>query len=293
MRVLVTGASGYVGSYVVQNLLSSGHEVISLSRQNLQHKAVKNLVLDLSKLQSINVICDVVERCDAIIHAAAAITHENWQNELTDVNCHGTQAIAHLAAHWKISRFIYLSSISVIGAPKNIPIDELHPIEPSSVYSASKIFGEYVTHVLHKTTGIPSVSLRLTSPVGPSAPQKRIFSTFVSNALRGESLKLIGQGGRCQNYVDVRDIANLIGKNLDSSVSGVINVGGRKSISNIALAKLCISTLSSSSRIEFLDRSDPEENLQWDISIEKAGQMMGYAPHFSLSESILAAAESL
>ena len=227
MRVLVTGGSGYVGSYIVQALIKLGHEVISLSRRP-QPLAMKSLEMDLGSMPSISPICDSIERCDAIVHAAAAISRENWRKELIQVNCNGTQTLVHLAAHWKISRFIYISGVSVIGIPKITPIDECHPVKPESVYLATKAFGEYLTNILHETTGIPALSLRLTSPVGPLAPKNRIFSTFVSNALRGEPLKLIGQGTRLQNYVDVRDVANLISKSLDCIVSGVVNVGGEK-----------------------------------------------------------------
>ena len=293
MRVLVTGGSGYVGSYVVQELVRAGHEVISLSRQTPQPQAKKSFLIDLGGALSVKTLSDNIERCDAIVHAAAAISHEDWQSEITGVNCTGTQAMLQLAAQWKVSRFIYLSSISVIGVPKTLPVDELHPVKPASVYAASKLFGEYLTDILYQTQGIPSLSLRLTSPVGPFAPQNRIFSTFVRNAARGESLKLIGKGGRRQNYVDVRDVAVLVCKSLELPVSGIMNAGGSESISNIALAKLCVSVLGSSSRIEFLDRSDPEENNHWDISIEKARKESGYVPHHSLSDSILATAKTL
>lgn len=293
MKVLVTGGSGYVGSYVVQALIRSGHEVISLSRRNPQPHATKNFKIDLSNEQSVKTISDNLERCDAIVHAAAAISHKDWQGELTTVNCAGTQGIFQLAAQWKISRFIYLSSISVLGTPRVIPIDELHPVKPASIYSASKLFGEYLTNILYEIYGIPSLSLRLTSPVGPFSPKNRIFSTFVANALRGEPLKLIGQGGRRQNYVDVRDVADLISKSLECSVSGVVNAGGSESISNVSLAKLCISVLESSSRVEFLGQNDPEENHHWDVSIEKARKEIGYIPQYSLSDSMLAAAKTL
>lgn len=294
MRILVTGASGYVGGAVALRLISEGHDVVTLNRSPAaQPGAAQHLALDLSAARNASIISDTIERCDVIVHAAALISYDNSLIDLSQVNCGGTQALVQLAAHWRVRRFIYFSSISVIGSPAVIPVDESHPVNPASVYSATKLFGEHLTSILYNTAGIPALSLRLTSPVGPHMPHNRIFSVFVSRALRGEPLQLVGRGTRRQNYVDVRDAAALISANLDGDISGVFNVAGAESISNHALAQLCIDTLGSSSAIEFLDRPDPQDDDNWEISINKAAQFLGYAPQHSLSQSIEAAAQTL
>lgn len=294
MRVLVTGASGYVGGTITRFLIEAGHEVLTLNRDPAVLPGVaQHVALDLGTIQTASAISESVDRCDAVVHAAALISYDNSLVDLSRVNCGGTQALIQLAAHWSVRRFIYFSSISVIGAPAVIPVDEGHPVNPASAYSATKLFGEHLTNILYNTAGIPALSLRLTSPVGPHMPHNRIFSVFVSRALRGEPLQLVGRGTRRQNYVDVRDAAALVSANLNSDVSGVFNVAGAESISNHALAQLCIDTLGSSSAIEFLDRPDPQDDDNWEISIDKAARLLGYTPQHSLSQSIEAAAQTL
>jgi nucleoside-diphosphate-sugar epimerase len=134
------------------------------------------------------------------------------------------------------------------------------------------------------------VSLRISSPVGPETPRGRIFSEFVHKAVHGEPLVLAGTGGRRQNYVDVRDVAAAVAQCVKSDVQGVFNVAGAASVSNLELAESCIRTLSSTSTFSFSGAPDAEENVRWDVSIERARAAFGYVPACSIEDSILAAA---
>ena len=119
---------------------------------------------------------------------------------------------------------------------------------------------------LAEGSGRRAASLRLTSPSGPGTPENRILSVFVSRAVAGTPLQVLGQGTRKQNYVDVRDVAVAVETCLTKQASGIYNIAAAESISNYELAQTCIDELRSSSSVDFVGRPDPEEGTVWDVS---------------------------
>jgi UDP-glucose 4-epimerase len=194
-----------------------------------------------------------------------------------------------LARRWKVSRFVYISSIGVIGRPTDPPIREDHPTRPLTAYHASKLFGEGLVHVA-AVAGMNSTSLRLTSPVGRGMPSNRIFSVFVERAFAGQPLEVAGQGIRRQDYVDVDDVATAVGLCLRRAATGVFNLGAGASVSNAKLARACVEALGSSSSVELGQGEDSEEGDRWEVSIERAQAELGYQPQVKLAASIRAVA---
>ena len=118
------------------------------------------------------------------------------------------------------------------------------------------------------------------------------MSVFVRRALAGEPIVLLGRGTRRQNYVDVRDVAAAVVRALDSSATGVFNVAGAETVSNLELAETAVAELTSSSPITH-DGTDPEEGMSWEVSIERAAAELAWRPRFSAADSIRAIAEEL
>lgn len=290
MRVLVSGHSGHVGGAIARHLVSLNHEIVGASRRAADDAcATTETSVDLAAPDAVETIVRTIPPCEAIVHAAARISMQDSDPLIALTNCLGTQSLLAAAARWGSTRFIYLSSVPVIGVPLQLPITEEHPAVPLTAYHASKLFGEHLVRVA--TPRLWGVSLRLTSPVGPRMPENRIMSVFVRRAMENLPLSVAGSGTRGQNYVDVRDVAAAVEAALDRSESGVFNIAGDRSITNIDLAHLCVRVLHSSSRIDMTGAADPEEGRTWDVSIEKAGRLLGYRPQFSVDASIAAIAE--
>ena len=288
MRVLVTGSSGHVGGAIASRLISSGWDVIGLSRtpsyiQNLN----QNLQIDLGSKTLAEQISVQTLRCDAIVHAAADLDKQLYTSDICLTNCLGTQQILKLADFWQVENFLYISSVPIIGKPQVLPVTEDHPIDPPTAYHASKLFGEYLT-LLANRNGLTGSILRLTSPIGPGMPDNRILSVFIKRALANQPLQLSGQGTRQQNYVDVRDVSIAVENCLRKHAVGLFNIAGKRSISNLELAQVCITELASSSKIEFTGQLDPEEAINWDISIQKASNYLDYYPRYEIEHSIRA-----
>lgn len=285
MRVLVTGANGFVGGSVAAHLLSRGMDVIRLSRRPASAGAAAGQAMcDISMPGAAINIAEQVQPCEAIVHAAASLEKDLFAPSVPLTNCVGTQEMLRLAALWK-SYFVFTSSVPVIGIPQQLPITEEHPICPRSAYHASKLYGEHLVR-LAGNEGIVGATLRLTAPIGPGMPSNRILAVFIRQAISNKPISLAGRGTRQQDYVDVRDIAVAVERCLLARPNGTFNIGSGHSISNQALANKCVAVLRSQSTIEFNGKPDPEEGWRWEVCIDRARSGFGYEPGVSLEESV-------
>jgi len=288
MRVLITGTNGMVGGAIATQLLTKGFEVAALNRKPTSIKGMAQSVqADISMASLAERISKEIDPCDAIVHTAASMDKNPDQGDIIHTNCFGTQQLLNLAKNWGVKRFIFISSVPVIGIPQSLPITEEHPTHPLTAYHASKLFGEYLVRIA-TNDHLEGTVLRLTSPVGPEMPDNRILSVFVRKSLANMPLQLLGQGTRQQNYIDVRDVAVVVEECLRRQISGIFNIAGKNRISNLELAERCIQILQSSSKILFTGSQDPEEGMIWDVSIKKAEKYLGFNPQYTVENTITA-----
>lgn len=288
MRVLVTGASGLIGGAVARALVQDGHQVVALSRRWTKVPGLaRSHMVDIGAPGLVDRVGE--QTCDAIVHAAASMSADPHDLSLSQVNALGTQQLLTLAARWDVRAFVYVSSIAVIGTPRELPIAESHPTAPASAYAASKLYGEQLAAIA-AADGLAAASLRVTSPVGPGMQGGRIVSVLVERALVGEPLVLAGRGGRRQDYVDVRDVQQAVLACIAVRARGCFNVAAGASVANAELARLCVETLESRSAVVFDGNTDPDEDLRWDVSIERAKAELSFGPRHDLRDSLLAVA---
>ena len=291
MRILITGSTGLLGREIGKYLLANGHEIVGLHRNKsaeliyIPSLLYTEVIADLASIEDVVKVLNTLKPCDIIIHSAASLKMDLYASEVSTINCAGLQNILWLASQWRVSRFIFFSSVPVIGKPQYLPITEEHPTSPNTVYHTSKLFGEQIIK-LAGIKGLSSVILRITAPVGPRMPKNRLLSTFIKNALKCEPLEISGLGTRRQNYIDVRDVARSVDCCLSKNSEGIFNISSECSISNIELAKLCIIQCSSKSKIHFKDAEDPEDGIIWDVCNKKAKSMLGFEPIYNITDTI-------
>lgn len=286
MKILLTGGNGFIGGHVRRTLMQAGHHVVTVSRSSSESTDVEAMLGAPSYVPS---VCAFVPSCDAIIHLAACMDYDDRNPDLISVNVGGAQQILELARLWQVRQVIYASGLSVVGIPQHLPITEEHPLNPLTVYHATKLAGEKILGVMRRDE-IPLASLRITAPVGKGMPDKRFLTTLVRHALQGKTITLLGQGGRQQDYVDVRDIAQAFLACLNQKTDGTYNIGSGSPLSNKTLAELCLSILKSKSRIKFTG-IDIAEDQVWDVSIARAADAFGYAPQQDMTSTIRWVAE--
>lgn len=290
MRVFVTGVTGQVGRGIAAHLADQGCHVTGMSRRFRPVPGLSQHVeACLGSENAVDLVREALQPCEAIVHTAAAMSHDNYDPSIALTNCLGTQQVIKLGSMWSASQLVFISSIQVIGRPQQHPITEEHPTQPATAYHASKLYGEQLMR-LAEGSGCRAASLRITSPSGPGTPENRILSVFVARAAAGALLQVLGQGTRKQNYVDVRDLALAVESCLTRRASGIYNVAAAESISNYELAQTCIAELSSSSGVEFVGKPDPEEGTVWEVSVAKAFRDLGYRPRLTIRDSIQAVA---
>ncbi len=291
MRILVSGASGHVGTVVASHLTARGHDVVGLGRRPAAAGAplAAMVTVDLGVPGAADRVSAEQPPCDAIVHAAAAIEMDPSSPQISLTNGLGTQQMLELAVRWGVASFVYVSSLPVIGRPRLLPVTEQHPVDPPTAYHASKLFGEQLLSVAHRA-GTPAIALRLTSPVGPGVPDGRIVSVFVQRALAGDPLE-VRDAGRGQDYVDVRDVATAVELAIARRAVGLLNIASGTCVTNAELAERCVAVLGSSSAVRLIAATQADDAVRWEVSIDAARAQLGYRPQYSIDQSISAVAE--
>lgn len=290
MRILITGASGFIGNNICNYLLDNLQEVIGVNQKtsyinNIKNPLYSEFIIDISSINEIENLGNLISNVDVIIHAAASLNMQTYNNQVIRVNCIGTQNILWLASKLKVKKFLFISSVPIIGIPVNLPIKETHTIYPKTTYHLSKYFGEQLV-MLSSSNEMDYFILRITAPVGIGMPKSRLLSVMLQNCLNNEPLLLSGSGTRRQNYIDVRDIVRATLLCINSDKSGIYNIAGSKTISNSELAQLCVQKCKSNSIIKYNINKDFEEGVVWDVSIEKAKLNLGFIPLFNIANTI-------
>lgn len=287
MNILITGSNGFIGKNLCYKLSEiSDVTVFGMGKGINRNSFVKNYIEYDISIDSFNKdIITRLQNCDVIIHTAACIDKDDFNSQLIDVNCRGTNNILNLAKEINCKKIIYISSIPVIGIPTNLPITENHITKPNTLYHITKLTGEYIVNQAEKYNILPII-LRIPSPVGIGMNPKTILPIFLKQCILNNDIQILGNGSRKQNYIDIRDIEQAVQKCLIKNVKGCFNIASNKTISNLELAELCIKLCNSHSRIIFSNTFDKEENVCWDISIKKAKEYLDYMPLYSIEDTI-------
>ncbi|MCM1232526.1 MAG: NAD(P)-dependent oxidoreductase [Ruminococcus flavefaciens] len=285
-RVLVTGASGFIGRYVVAELVRKGYETIALA-----HKTETDFddrayiyIADIRVSSQIDGIVKQIGQCDIVVHIAANLNIAGNDDTIL-TNCLGTYHIVNMAKMLKANQIIYLSSIPVIGKPIVLPITEEHPVHPNTLYHITKFMGEEIIFLECRDEVKPLI-LRISSPIGVGMSSGSYLSVLFQRFMNNEEVEVYGKGRRVQNYIDVRDVAYSVVKGIETEEKGVFLIGGSKGVSNIELAQLCKNITKSDSKIIIGSREDIEETNCWDICLDKARSKLNFVPCYNIKETL-------
>lgn len=284
MKVIITGVNGFIGRNVAKKL-KNNHYVIGVGRNKETNADVDEYIQwDVGKDEIPNNFFN--KYADAIIHSAACLSKSDEDEELIITNCLGAYRVYLLNRITNSKLSILFSSVPIIGQP-NGEITEDTLVNPNTMYHATKAAQEMILNQLLKYD-IRHINLRIPSPIGPDMPAKTILPIFIRRALENKDLIVYGKGTRAQNYIDVRDISNIVDKLLNNkNISGTFNCGSKNAISNVNLAKLCIEMVNSASNIIYDNKVDDEDDIVWNISSNKLYKILNYMPQYTLKKSIL------
>jgi UDP-glucose 4-epimerase len=231
MRVCVTGASGFIGRYVVKALQSAGHEVIGLDLGNPTTKSWidANITTPLPKITDL----------DAVIHLAAVANPRECDTNPTkafDVNVNGTHQVLKMALDSGAKKVVFASSAHVYGiSPKYLPTDECHPLWLQNNYTLTKILGEQLCQLYYDNHGLSYTALRLYNSYGPGQVEGYFIPDMLSKAQKG-SIELPG-GNTTKDWVYVEETARAFLLALETPFIGSINIGSGSETDLTTIAK--------------------------------------------------------
>lgn len=248
MKVVVTGAAGFIGSHLTERLLRDGHAVLGIDsfdafydpqvkRRNiapaLEHPQFALIEADIRDQAAMeNAIGDDV---DAIVHLAAraGVRPSIEQPALyTDVNINGTVVLLEIARQRQIKRFVFASSSSVYGNNKKVPFSEDDNVDfPISPYAATKKAGELICHTYHHLYGIGLTCLRFFTVYGPRQRPDLAIHKFARLLEAGQPIPIYGDGTMRRDFTYIDDIINGVVAALDKCTGyEIYNLGESRPI---------------------------------------------------------------
>ena len=214
-KVLVTGADGFIGSHLTELLLSEGYEVRALSVYNsfnywgwLDDIRHPNLEIVCGDVRDANFCRTIVNGCDTVFHLAALIAIPYSYvapDAYVDTNVKGTLNICQAAKDAGVERLIVTSTSEVYGTAKYVPIDEKHPKQPQSPYSASKIGADAIALSFHNAFNLPVVIARPFNTYGPRQSARAIIPTIITQIANGAKEIKVGDLTPTRDFNFVKD----------------------------------------------------------------------------------------
>jgi dTDP-glucose 4,6-dehydratase len=302
MRIVITGAAGFIGSHLSETLLDQGHSVIGIDNlitgdlDNISHLMGRDFVF--IKHDVTNFI-HVEGPVDAVFHwasPASPIDYLEWPIPTLKVGALGTHKALGLAKA-KGAKFVLASTSEVYGDPLVHPQTEtywgnVNPVGPRGVYDEAKRFAEAMTMAYHRYHGLDTKIVRIFNTYGPRMRIRdgRAVPNFIAQALRGEDVTIFGTGEQTRSFCYVTDLVDGILRLMASSENEPVNIGNPHEMTIAQMAELIIRMTGSPSRIVYRDLpvDDPKVR-QPDIT--RARTLLGWEPKVPLEEGLTSTIE--
>lgn len=290
MISLVTGGAGFIGSNLVDGLLSIGHKVICIDSESADNEKfywnslATNLKIDVCDYEK---IAPHFKNVDYVFHMAAESRIQNTINnpsKAVKVNSYGTCVVLQCSLEAGVKRLVFSSTSAIYG--KNLtPNNEKQEPDCLNPYSVSKLNGEHLCKIYNNLFGMQTLVLRYFNVYGNRQPSKGIYAPVIGIFKRqkesGQNLTVVGDGSQRRDFVNVSDVvnANILAatKDLHNEYLGTpFNIGSGENISVLEIAE------SISNKIVFVPKREGEmkETL---ADISKAKKVLGWQPEISLS----------
>lgn len=221
MKIMITGGLGFIGSHLVESLLTEKHEVIVLTR-SLDKR--KNVTLDKSKILKIDIqnfkkfSNSIIKfKPDILFHLAGETSHsKSFLDPMNDIDSNVKSTICALETIRKNKikcRFILGSTFVTIGRPLKLPVDEDSICNPTTIYGTSKLASENICKIYHNVYGLDTVIFRITNSFGPreqTIPNKNAINYLIYRAFNGEKITLFNKGQFFRDLIYVSDVISAL-----------------------------------------------------------------------------------
>jgi dTDP-glucose 4,6-dehydratase len=298
MRIVVTGAAGFIGSHLSETLLDRGHSVVGVD--NLLTGDLANLAHLRSRdfefiRHDVTRHIDIDGPVDVVLHwasPASPIDYLELPIQTLKVGSLGTHNALGLAMAKK-ARFVLASTSEVYGDPLEHPQREtywgnVNPIGPRGVYDEAKRFAEAMTLAYHRFHGVNTKIVRIFNTYGPRMRLRdgRAVPAFMSQALTGEDVTVFGDGTQTRSFMYVSDLVDGILRLMESDTNDPVNIGNPHEVTIEEIARTIIKLVTSRSKIVYrpLPVDDPRQRRP---DVTRARTLLGWEPKVNLDEGLM------
>lgn len=304
MKVLVTGADGFIGSHLVESLLEKGYEVKAFTYYNSFNiwgwlDSFPKIKLDQIEIFSGDIrdpngVYEAMKGVDQVFHLAALIAipfSYHSPDSYVDTNIKGTLNVLQAAKKLETSRILVTSTSEVYGTAQYVPIDELHPFQGQSPYSATKIGADRLAESFYRSFDMPISIVRPFNTYGPRQSARAVIPTIITQLLAGKQEIKLGSLTPTRDFNYVKDTANgfiEISKS-DKTIGEEINIATQQEISIGDLANEVINQINPNARIiceEERLRPEKSEVNRLLGSNAKIKELTNWAPDYTFKEGI-------
>jgi len=286
MNILVTGATGFIGSHLCREMVRRGNNVFAMShsgktdkvQQLLQEKKFHLLtgdILDADMIAGIirdNGITDVFHLAGRVPNGGSI---DDFQ-AFFDANTKGTFNVLKAAYQSNVVNFVYTSSISVYSVPPQyLPVNESHPVSPLSPYGITKLTGELMCNMFSDRMCL--VILRYGGVYGKYQYERDVTSIFLGQALHNKPITVYGDGSQSSDFVYIEDVVSGTLLAWEKRESGIYNIGSGEETRIIDIAEKIKHITGSKSEI-ILSDDDTERPFRFVLDIDKSCKALGWSP---------------
>jgi len=301
-KILVTGADGFIGSHLVEQLVRLGYHVRAFVLYNSFNtwgwldespKQIKdNIEIFVGDIRDPYGVKEAMKGCDVVLHLAALIAipySYHSPDTYVDTNIKGTLNIVQAARELGVKKIVHTSTSEVYGTAQFVPITEQHPLQGQSPYSASKIGADQIAMSFYNSFNTPVAIIRPFNTYGPRQSARAVIPTIITQIANGKRTLKLGSVSPTRDFNYVKDTVNgfIAVAEADHSVGQVINIGSNYEISIGDTVELIAEVMGVTIEIETDEqRLRPEKSevgrLWADNS--KAKQLLGWEPVYGERE---------
>lgn len=305
MKILVTGAAGFIGSNLVEYLIErTGHHVVSYdaltyagNRSRLEpfseerrHEFVKGDIRDESRVR------ETIATVDSVIHLAAE-THVDrsidMASRFVDTNVGGTETLLRAARDTEIDRFVHVSTDEVYGEILDGRFSESDSLDPGNPYAATKAGGEHLVESYRRTHDVPTVIVRPSNAYGPNQHTEKLIPKFITRAANGESLPIYGDGQQSREWTFVADLCRALRLLVERGEIGTAyNVGSGQERTTVEVAEAITDVLDVRDELVEFVSDRPGHDRRYALETSRI-EDLGWQPAWSFEEGLEETVEQL